>query len=653
MELALPHVVVWTIGPGLGTDLVAALAAHPVEVSEVRGLVEAQRAATSRPPYLVVLVCPEDTRGRITDTATTFPGVPILLYTNSPLPLGPAERPVGLAIDEKPANLPLQEICWQVAEALSRTIHSAQTPERRLGPMRIELDRKGVISPAFDLAGIWFFPGPAPRPGESILPLLQTEDRGLFGRHLELAEKGTASFFSVRVLDRTGAAHPTYAGLRFTEDNRVELILQPLIDCAPIVGRRRGTRDPLTGLMDRWELWRQMEERGASSGPACVIFAKLDAFESIATSMNFQEVDEVFDRVASAITRVFPWPAQPSRLTGGAFLLLVTNASAERLRARALRLIQLVNRIGGSGVFNELRFGMSVGIADVVAGDHDLAVRLAETAVREAHAAGGNRAIVAGLQTLLHSAIGDLRSNMDLESWEIWLQPVVRGIDGQPEFHEALARFGTAPSPMVTRPDFFTSGQLAGLLERFDRMVLVRSLDLLKAHPDLRLSVNVTRETFATDAFPDSAIRMVQDSQVDPGRIILEVSPVCLTLPGELVWLRLNRLQEAGIGVAIDDFGSGVCSLRHLTDYPIAMVKLDELVTSYVADDPLQRNFVRMVVNLCRARGIKTVAEYTRTIEQMQRLDADGVNFFQGELLGMPQPPAFLLPLRIPPPINP
>jgi EAL domain-containing protein (putative c-di-GMP-specific phosphodiesterase class I) len=79
------------------------------------------------------------------------------------------------------------------------------------------------------------------------------------------------------------------------------------------------------------------------------------------------------------------------------------------------------------------------------------------------------------------------------------------------------------------------------------------------------------------------------------------------------------------------------------------MVKLDELVTSYVADDPLQRNFVRMVVNLCRARGIRTVAEWTRTIEQMQRLAEDGVDFFQGELLGMPMPPHEILPPAKPP----
>jgi len=306
----------------------------------------------------------------------------------------------------------------------------------------------------------------------------------------------------------------------------------------------------------------------------------------------------------------------------------------------------LVNRIGGEGVFNELRFGMSIGIADVIDGDHDLAVRLAETAVREAHSAGGNRVVISGPDTLIHLRVGDLQSNMDLDSWELWLQPVVRGTDGEPDFHEALARFGTAPKPKITRPDFFVAGQLAGLLERFDRMVLLRSLELLTAHSELRLSVNVTRETFATETFPEAAIGMVRDSQIDPSRIIFEISPVCLTLPSDLVRPRLQRLEDAGIAVAIDDFGSGVCSLRHLTDFPIAIVKLDELVTSYVADDPLQRNFVRMVVNLCRARGIRTVAEWTKTIEQMQRLAEDGIDLFQGELLGMAQPPAEVLPPR-------
>jgi EAL domain-containing protein (putative c-di-GMP-specific phosphodiesterase class I)/GGDEF domain-containing protein len=638
MELALPHVVVWTRGPGLGADLVAALAAHPVEVSEVRGLVEARRAAAGRQPMLVVLVCPQDRAARVAEVEAQFPGKPILLVSDSPGQWAPAQPSAAASIRELPASQPVEELCWHVAEALSRTAYTLETPERRLGPMLIEIDAQGVVGTARDLSAIWFFPGPYPRPGASILPLLQAEDRRLFARKLEQAAQGILSFFPVRVLDHGGSPHPMHAGLRTTGTGTVSLILQPLIDCAPIVGRRRGTRDPLTGLIDRWELWRQMQQGSATDGSSAVVFARLDAFETIAASMDFPQVDEVFDRVASALTQLFPWPAAPSRLTGGAFLVLVRNLSTQRIRALASRLIPMVNRIGGARNPDDPRFGMSIGIARVTDGDHDLAVRLAETAVCEAHAAGGNRAVVAGRETLIRSRVGDLAANMDLEDWEVWLQPVIRGADGRPEFHEALARFGAEASPRISRPDFFTTGRLEGLLERFDRLVMLRSLELLTAHPRLRLSVNVTRETFELESFPEHFLGLLRDANVDAGRVILEISPACLTMPSSMVRRRLRHLHVAGIAVALDDFGSGVCVLRQLTDFPLSIVKLDGLVTSYVGDDPLQRNFVRMVVNLCRARGIQTVAEYTRTREQMERLVEDGVDLFQGELLGMPQP---------------
>lgn len=646
MELALPHVVVWNRGPGLGTDLVAALAAHPVEVSEVRGLIEAQRAATARQPVLVVLVSPQDAAARIAEAAAEFPGIPILLFGNPPTGSAPVEPPLGTQVEVQPADQALEDICWHVAEALSRTTRSPSTPERRLGPMPIAIDRKGVVNASCDLGDIWFFPGPYPRPGTSLLTLLQPEDREIFARNLEGAAQGVTSFFPIRVLDRDGHPHPMHAGLRAGDAGDVSLILQPLIDCAPIVGRRRGTRDPLTGLIDRWELWRQMEQESTTDGSFTVVFAKLDTFEAVASSMDFQQVDEVFDRVASAIMQVFPWPAAPSRLTGGAFLIRIRNLSTSRIKDRAKRLIQMVNRIGDAGSPDDPRFGLSVGIARVSDGDHDLAVRLAETAVGEAHAAGGNRAVVAGPVTLIRSRVRDLEANMSLDAWDLWLQPVGRGADGRPEFHEALARFGGDTLPRVSRPEFFTTGQLEGLLERFDRLVWVRALELLTAHPGLRLAVNATWETFRLDSFPGQFLDLLDDAKIDGRRLILEVSPVCLKLPPDEVRQRLDRLGAAGVEVALDDFGSGVCSLRHLTDFQISIVKLDGLVTQYVADDPLQRSFVRIVVNLCRARGIRTVAEYTRTHQQLERLVEDGVDLFQGELLGMPLPAAAALALH-------
>ena len=641
MELALPHVVVWTRGPGVGTDLVAALAVLPVEVSEVRGRAEARRAAAGPAPLLIVLVCPSDTRSRVAEAATCFPGVPILLFSESPGHGAAGEAVVDTQLDELPADRPLQELCWHVAAALSRSPRSPETPERRLGPMFIEIDRAGTVAAACDLRRIWFFPGPTPRPGESLLPILQPDDRRLLVHNLERAVEEAPAFFPVRILDHRGGCHPMHAALQAAGE-RVALVLQPLIDGAPIVGRRRGTRDPLTGLIDRWELWRRMEEDDGTGGPAFVLQARLDAFDSLASALDFAQVDEVFDRVASAIARVFPWPAQPSRLTGGAFLLLVTNLTAAQVRHRAARLIRVVNGIATAGWSGA---GMSIGIAPVVDGNHDLAVRLAETATREARTAGGRRAVFAGPETLIKARLHDLSASMDLESWELWLQPVARAADRPAEFHEALARFGTGTTPKRSRPEFFVTGHAEGLLERFDRLMTRRSIDLLASHPELRLSVNVTPETFQLESFPEFLLGLLQDAQVAPERIIIEISAACLALPAGMAHSRLERLTAAGVGIALDDFGSGLCSLRHLTDFPLSLVKLDEIVTAYVADDPLQRNFVRMVVNLCRARGIRVVAEYTRTREQLERLADDGVDLFQGELLGMPRPAAELMAL--------
>jgi hypothetical protein len=99
------------------------------------------------------------------------------------------------------------------------------------------------------------------------------------------------------------------------------------------------------------------------------------------------------------------------------------------------------------------------------------------------------------------------------------------------------------------------------------------------------------------------------------------------------------RLSMRPSAVALDDCGSGLCRLNTLTQFPLAIVKLDELVTGHVDDDPLQREFVRAVV-ASGARGITTVAEYTRSPEQLQRLVEDGVDLFQGERFGMPVPAA-------------
>jgi diguanylate cyclase (GGDEF)-like protein len=640
--MVLPHVVVRICGPGTGPDIVAALGTHAVEVTEVRDAPEARRASTGRPATLVVVADPPDAAAAVTEAQTQFPGVPILIVANGG---GAATAPALAApsegrVDSIPADQPIEELCWHVLEAASRADRTPGIDEYTLGPVALDVDGCGVIAcdtPAVD--------GRRLRSGDSILSLVEPRDRATFAAAIARAAAGETRFCAVRLLNERGGCHTAAAGLHGTGAGRVRLLMQPLFGGGPTVGRFGNDRDPITGLLTRWAIARALEERERSGQTdAAVLLLKVDDASAIADAIGTRETDELLVRVASVLGQVFPHPALVSRVMGDAFLACMPGADTASAARRADRVIRDVNCIDVPGFAPAMTLRASIGIAAVAAGDHDLAIRLAEAAAAEAQSAGGNRSVVAGSPTFTPLQADELTADMELGSWEVWLQPVVAADGARPEFHEALARFDSGRRRVASRADFFVAGRAAGLLERFDRMMLLRALEILAARPDARISINVSHETFEADSFPGAFLDQVRDLPGAAERIILEIAPRCLVAPADDVRTKLQGLAAAGIAVAIDDFGSGICQLRSLTQFPLAIVKLDEFVTGYVDDDPLQREFVRTVVSLCRARGITTVAEFTRSPEQLARLVEDGIDLFQGELFGMPRPATEIFP---------
>lgn len=650
MELALPHVVVRICGRGTGIDLVAALGVHPVEVSEARDLPEARRVAGGRPAILVVVVDPPDGDAALAETRAEFPGVPILLVADA---ADDASAPVAAAagagsVEWIRADQSIEDICWQVLEAVGRAARRSGIAERPLGPEFLEVDGRGIVASGTTIGDGLFFDGRRIRAGDSLLAVVDPRDRAVFTAAVERAAVGETRFLALRVLGERGGRHAAAVGLRGAGAGRVGLLVQPLVSGGAIIGRHINNRDPITGLLTRWEMSRVLERQGriapASAGSAFLFLLRLDDCASIANEIGHRQSDVLLARVATALGRLFPHPALTSRLMGDTFLAFLPAVDAPEAGRRADALIREVNGIDVPGFAPGFTLRAAIGVAAVEGGDHDLAIRQAEAAAVEAREAGGNRVVVAGSATFTPAQAGEFSADMELGSWQVWLQPVLPAVGSRPAFHEALARFDSGLRRVVSRADFFVAGRAAGLLERFDRMMLLRVLAILAAHPHARLSVNVSHETFAGASFPGAFVELVREVPGACERIILEIAPRCLAAPSADARGRLEALAEAGIAVAIDDFGSGICRLTALTQFPIAIVKLDELVTGYIDDDPLQREFVRTVVSLCRARGITTVAEYTRGPEQLARLVEDGVDLFQGELFGMPRPAAEVLP---------
>ena len=650
MEIALPHVLVRICGPGVGPSLVAALGLHPVEVSEARDASEVNRIARGRPPVLVVITDPPDPRAAILETWNQFHQTPILIVGPPATAVESLEPPLAIAdaaagkgwVDSVPGDLDLADICWQVMEAVSRAARLESVVEHPIGPVLLEVDDDGrLISDPAAVEGL-LVDGRRLAPGESLLNLVDPADRNGFAESLRPMRPGEVRFGPLRLLDGHGGSHAVSAGTRQLEAGRHAVLMQPLISGGPIVGRHINDRDPITGLLTRWAMSRRLESLtqfdAAGSRPVVVVL-KLDNFMAISEYIGHDATDAVLVRVAAALSGALTHPAFCSRVMGDTFLACLPEAGVDEAVRSTEQVIAGINAIDVPGFSAGFQLQASAGVAAVSRHDYDFAVQLADAAVATARAAGGNRAIVAGVASAT-SVAGDLAAAMEMGSWEVWLQPVVGQAGGHPVFHEALARFQNGHGHVIPRPEFFLAGRAQGLLEQFDLAMLQRVLQILAAHPDEKFSVNVSFETFMSEAFPASFLGPLQAAPDGCRRIILEIAPRCLAMPAAGVRSRLDALAAAGVAVAVDDFGSGLCRLRQLTQHPLAIVKLDALVTSYIDDDPLQRDFVRTVVSICRARGIATVAEYTRSQEQMTRLVDDGVDWFQGELVGMPAPAA-------------
>ena len=99
---------------------------------------------------------------------------------------------------------------------------------------------------------------------------------------------------------------------------------------------------------------------------------------------------------------------------------------------------------------------------------------------------------------------------------------------------------------------------------------------------------------------------------------------------------QLRLLRSLGVRVALDDFGSGDCSLAHLRDLELDTLKLDRHLIARLPDSTRDAALARCVIDLCKAFGVLVIAEGVETLEQYRWLQANGCEYVQGFLVARP-----------------
>jgi EAL domain-containing protein (putative c-di-GMP-specific phosphodiesterase class I) len=133
-------------------------------------------------------------------------------------------------------------------------------------------------------------------------------------------------------------------------------------------------------------------------------------------------------------------------------------------------------------------------------------------------------------------------------------------------------------------------------------------------------------------------LQAIEGKGREPPLIDLEITESVLVEDIDESTRKLQILRRAGVGVSVDDFGTGYCSLSYLARLPVDTLKIDRSFVVRMRDAGYPRNIVAMIVSLAHTLGLKVIAEGVEDDDQLRMLRELGCDQIQGYLVGRPMP---------------
>ncbi len=225
-------------------------------------------------------------------------------------------------------------------------------------------------------------------------------------------------------------------------------------------------------------------------------------------------------------------------------------------------------------------------------------------------------------------------------------QPVIELATGRCVGAEALARWHRSDGAVV-RPDAFIpfaedNGLISLITDQMIGLVIEDMGDLLRRRRDFHVAINIAPQELETDRIVGVLKRVVEESQLEPRQIVLEVTERSL-MDGEAARGVIRQLQAAGHAISIDDFGTGYSSLSYLQRFELDNLKIDRLFVEAIGADAATSGVVPHIIDMARTLNLTVIAEGVETEEQACFLRKCNVPYAQGWLFAQPLAPAQFL----------
>ncbi|TNV21306.1 biofilm formation regulator HmsP [Buttiauxella sp. B2] len=233
----------------------------------------------------------------------------------------------------------------------------------------------------------------------------------------------------------------------------------------------------------------------------------------------------------------------------------------------------------------------------------------------------------------------DLLTALDNQQFSIWLQPQVNMRTKEVVSAEVLLRMQQPDGSWTLPEGLIARIEDCGLMFTIGNWVLEEACRVLAGWQSqgitMPLSVNVSAQQLLHEAMGSSLLELLSRYRIQPGLLILEVTESYRIDDPKKAVSVLRPLRKAGVRIALDDFGMGYSSLRHLHHLkalPVDALKLDK---SFVESLPEDHAMAGVIIGMAKTLGLKVVAEGVENQEQCNWLLNEGVTIAQGYLFSM------------------
>ncbi|CAG0973962.1 MAG: EAL domain-containing protein [Rhizobiaceae bacterium] len=417
--------------------------------------------------------------------------------------------------------------------------------------------------------------------------------------------------------------------------------------------------DPLTKLPNRRLFMRRMTQAitgcAARGDNDVLLFIDLDNFKTLNDTQGHDTGDAFLIQVAERLRQCVSAKDLVARIGGDEFVIIIDEAGDDTARATrrgigaAGQVLAALHDPFELGELNHIA-SASVGVVvfDGAEQRPDELLKRADIAMYQAKAAGRNGMALFDPATMdreteRYRLLSDLRKAFTRKELELHYQVQVDDT-GNAVGAEGLLRWSHPELGMVYPDRFIPLAEQFGLNDELTRYVLDAGVGALagwQSNPEtanLRLSLNVSVQSFNTDDFAGRLAEIIGAHGVDASKLTLELTEHVMAQNHEHVAGRMAEVKKLGVRLSLDDFGTGYSSLAYLKTLPLDEVKVDGGFIADIEHSESNRALVKTILVMARNLGLNAVAEHVENVRQEAFLRAFGCDFFQGYLYGRAMP---------------